>query len=383
MNLFSIFYMHKEGGFTRRLYSLYITLAQEGHSLYYLSSEKLPVEHENIKPLIWPSLKTRKKGGIFWVFFIIYCLINSGRVIKHHRIDKIITFSPFYTFLCAFPIMLRRVTAITFIRADNMLHSKNILRNIFFYFADRFGIKISQKIVVNSLKLKRIYQDRYRIQEQMICLLPNNIPKTFNIKPSERTMIRHSLELRSGDFLISTSGVFNPGKNFGYLIEVLKMLNDKGIKLVIIGDELVPNGERNRLEKLRRQLRLEENVTFSGWKNDPCTLIASSDLFIFPSRFEGSPNSLLEALGCGVPCLGSNIDEIAEILFYDELLFPLNDIDHLVNKINKLRSDFEYYQRLNKLTRQCSKRYLFDWDREVKMIIAGESNRIRFPCVSQ
>jgi glycosyltransferase involved in cell wall biosynthesis len=116
---------------------------------------------------------------------------------------------------------------------------------------------------------------------------------------------------------------------------------------------------------------LQDQVIFCGWQESPARFIACSDLYVYPSRYEGSPNSLLEALGCMVPCLGSRIEEIAEILKYDELLFSLEDESMLAEKILKAVCDPVYYEHIKKLSMDCSESFLFDWGSEtIKKIMS-------------
>ncbi|MEW6380229.1 MAG: glycosyltransferase family 4 protein [bacterium] len=375
MAILSIFYKHKEGGFTRRLYSLYRALAQEGHDLYYLSSEELPVIHQHIKPCLVSSPLTGKGNKPFWLYFIFGSLLASYRITKKHHVRTIVNFGPFYTFLCLVPIKLRRIPAITFVRADNMKHSRNAVRNLFFYGLDWAGIRISHKVVFNSHTLIKTYQARYGIPEDKIHFIPNNITGRYSISQEAKQDIRQSMGVHSREFLVSTAGVFNPGKNFSYLIEAMEALHRYGIKLLIIGDEVVPNGERIRLKNLTHRLGLDRSVIFCGWQSDPSALVASSDAFVFPSRFEGSPNALLEALGCGVACLGARIDEIAEVLHYEELLFPLDHHEVLVGKIKRLRFDAAFRRRVAILSQKRCEHFLFDWEQEVLKIIDQDGGR--------
>ncbi|MEW5804259.1 MAG: glycosyltransferase, partial [bacterium] len=189
-----------------------------------------------------------------------------------------------------------------------------------------------------------------------------------------RSAFRQLLGVYPKEFLLSTSGTFNRGKNFGYLIEAMSALHKDGIKLLIIGDEVAPNGESSRLKSLTHQLGLDNVIIFTGWQSDPSPFVASSDVYVFPSRFEGSPNALLEALGCGVPCLGTEIDEITEVLRYEDLLFPLDCHEVLVNKIKRLRFDADFYQRARMLSHERCNHFLFDWEQEiVKMVTSGDT----------
>jgi glycosyltransferase involved in cell wall biosynthesis len=92
--------------------------------------------------------------------------------------------------------------------------------------------------------------------------------------------------------------------------------------------------------------------------------IASSDLFVFPSRFEGSPNALLEALSCGIPCLGSDIKEIREILSYPDLLFSLENEKELCSTIMRAVTGENFYEKLRTMSKERCSAYIFDWNKK-------------------
>ena len=87
------------------------------------------------------------------------------------------------------------------------------------------------------------------------------------------------------------------------------LLKNRGIdfELRIIGRVLF--WERNWFSNLCRRFDLGDRVVHLGQveHNEMLTLYQSSVLFVFPSRFEGSPRSVREALSCGVPCVLSDI----------------------------------------------------------------------------
>jgi glycosyltransferase involved in cell wall biosynthesis len=75
-----------------------------------------------------------------------------------------------------------------------------------------------------------------------------------------------------------------------------------GARLVIMGE-----GElRGYLEGLASGLGLSESVFLPGFVPNPFAVIARSDVFVFPSLWEGFPNALVEAMACGVPVLASD-----------------------------------------------------------------------------
>ncbi|WP_454885322.1 glycosyltransferase [Sphingomonas oryzagri] len=85
-------------------------------------------------------------------------------------------------------------------------------------------------------------------------------------------------------------------KNVALALRTLAELPDD-MTLTIVGD----GPERPRLEALARRLRLRGRVIFTGHVPDIAPYLADGDLFLLPSRFEGYPAVLIEALAAGLP----------------------------------------------------------------------------------
>ena len=112
---------------------------------------------------------------------------------------------------------------------------------------------------------------------------------------------RTELGLRSEDFAVLTIGDINANKNHVVLIRALALL-PQNVKLIIAGE-----GElRGELENLSRKLGVANRVMFLGFRGDVPALLEACDLFCLPSKREGLPVSLIEALACGVPALSSS-----------------------------------------------------------------------------
>ena len=109
-------------------------------------------------------------------------------------------------------------------------------------------------------------------------------------------------------------GRLAPQKGFDWLLENVNAWMTpeiaKSWELWIVGD----GPERERLEGILREKGLGNNVYLAGWRCDVSDLLAESDLFLLPSRWEGMPNALLEAAASGLPTLCANVEGVAEIL---------------------------------------------------------------------
>ena len=147
-------------------------------------------------------------------------------------------------------------------------------------------------------------------------------------------------------------------KGFDRLIDAFSRI--KGFnewKLVLVGDGPV----RGELEQLASKLGVSERVVFLGMRKDVDRLLAESKIFVMPSRYEGFPNALCEAMASPLPCIAFDSVPTENLITnnQDGLVVNDNDIDGLSVAIMKLMNDeslrimlstnaFEIRHRLNK-----------------------------------
>jgi glycosyltransferase involved in cell wall biosynthesis len=75
-----------------------------------------------------------------------------------------------------------------------------------------------------------------------------------------------------------------------------------GWSITLVGD----GPERTALENQALSLGISEVVSFAGFRTDPLTFMQQAAIFALPSRFEGMPNALLEAMAAGLPSVVSD-----------------------------------------------------------------------------
>lgn len=134
--------------------------------------------------------------------------------------------------------------------------------------------------------------------------------------------------------------------------------------------------ERCNLTRLISKHNLENKVFLPGAVKNVQEKFVKADLFVFPSRFEGFPNALCEAMAVGLPVIASdcsgNIDVIDDGV--NGRLFPVGDVDRLVELIRELLEDSEQRQRLaaeaRKITDQFSESKIYQmWNNIIQEII--------------
>ena len=146
------------------------------------------------------------------------------------------------------------------------------------------------------------------------CTIINNGVDTeaLRTRATDRESYRKDLGL-SDDPVFGHVARFIPVKNHEFLIEVFaEVVRRSGnAKLLLLGD----GPDRQKIESLVNQLKLEKNVCFLGVREDVPELLAAMDVLIFPSKKEGLPVSVIEAQAVGLPVLLSNgVTEAAAIL---------------------------------------------------------------------
>jgi glycosyltransferase involved in cell wall biosynthesis len=132
-------------------------------------------------------------------------------------------------------------------------------------------------------------------------------------------------------------------------MKALKILNDSSIQLTIVGKN--DNSYGVSLQKLSKNLQLQNQISFVGKQIDVRPYIADSDLYIIPTldegRKEGMPMALVEAMSMGIPILGSNITGIKFVLKqFPDLLFKASDPYALATHIKQIQS-LSFEERLD------------------------------------
>jgi glycosyltransferase involved in cell wall biosynthesis len=122
-------------------------------------------------------------------------------------------------------------------------------------------------------------------------------------------------------------GSLKPLKNFEYLLEIFEHLKGQEIYLDIYGE-----GTRLAYEDTIKSRGLK--VRMMGRNDNMAAVYPDYDLFIMPSRYEGFPLSLFEAMASGIPLLLSDIAPLRSIVKDHALYFSLDDVQGTVNTIS-------------------------------------------------
>ena len=111
---------------------------------------------------------------------------------------------------------------------------------------------------------------------------------------------------------------------------------------------------RAELQEEAISLGVIEKVKFLGIRHDIPVLLSLADLFVFPSRFEGMPNAVLEAMSHGLPVIATAVQGVDEIIRDGEngLLVPVEDPIMLSDAILRLLKNPDERRRLGSAARE-------------------------------
>ena len=100
-------------------------------------------------------------------------------------------------------------------------------------------------------------------------------------------------------------GRFNEQKNHKFLVDIFEKIKEENKNAILL---LVGKGNlENEIKKQVEELNLNDSVIFLGIRKDIPQLLMAMDIFVFPSLYEGMPNTVIEAQATGLKCIISDI----------------------------------------------------------------------------
>jgi glycosyltransferase involved in cell wall biosynthesis len=157
---------------------------------------------------------------------------------------------------------------------------------------------------------------------------------------------------------LAAMGRLSHEKGFDLLIDAFAQIagDHPDVDLKIIGE----GPYRARLEEQASRHHLETRVQVLGWLDRPASVLHAGLLFVLPSRWEGFPNSLLEAMACGLPAVGFACDSgPTEIVRHelDGLLVAPEDVSALAAAIDRLLHDPAQRRQMGRMAREVVQRF--------------------------
>jgi len=179
------------------------------------------------------------------------------------------------------------------------------------------------------------------------------VPQTLEKKKELRKQYGYSED----DFILIYVAEMSYRKHQDLLIKVVNVLKDKipNIKLLLVGD----GGLIEDYKRQVRNLSLENNIYFLGYRKDVPNLMTLADVAVSSSRQEGLPVNVMEAMAIGLPLVVTDCRGNRDLVINGKngFVVALDDVDTFADAIEKLYSSEELRTRFGHTNMQMIKKY--------------------------
>lgn len=154
--------------------------------------------------------------------------------------------------------------------------------------------------------------------------------------------IQQELGFDQSHIIIASVGHAVPVKGWDVAIKAFVQVHKQipNARMVLVGGRTSLE-YYNQLTGLIKQYEMEENIKFTGKRDDIPQILKESDVFILPSRSEGLGLALIEAMAAGLPCVAARVGGVPEVIDHGEngLLFERESVEELTRHLVRLIED--------------------------------------------
>ena len=309
--------------FTSKNFNIHVVLPEKGKLDDYLNKKDITVSYHELGVL-------RKKylnplGLINRLVTNLKAIKFLSKYIKDHSIDLVYTNTS--TILCGGIAAKKNGIPSLF-----HIHEIPTGNKLYEFFSGKIINRYSSKVLTVSNSVK---------QHWLKYIDDKKIERIYNGIVFKKTDSLVELERDQEDFVITNVARIIPYKGHGYLIDIADELIKKSpkFKFLIVGDTLSSYVfyEKSVKQKVK-DLGLENNIKFLGFRNDVSSILKQSDLFIHPAIApDPLPTVLFESLYNDLPSVATNLGGAIEILDNGNngLLIPYNYPKKAANLINE------------------------------------------------
>jgi len=190
------------------------------------------------------------------------------------------------------------------------------------------SLRVDAHVAVGQACGRRM-EDFYALGRHSVISIPNGVPDVDPLGTIASGLKRD----KENEFTVGSIGRLDPMKGHDLLLRAIAQVEDS--HLTIVGD----GAYRENLEHLARQLGIGDRLTLTGWVDHPRRYLPTFDVVAQPSRSEGFPLTIVEAMLAARPIIATRVGSVAEAITPNEtgLLIEKDDVDSLAAALRYLR----------------------------------------------
>lgn len=242
----------------------------------------------------------------------------------------------------------------------NLIFDKRNILNILI----NKGLRRANLIITPSQSTKIDLVKMLNISPEKIAIVPNGVDhKLFKVR--DRDYARQKLNLDPKIKIVLNVGSEIKRKNLDILFRSFKLLRDqdKNTLLIRVG---IPTTKSLRLIKklgIKNKILYIPNLS----EDDLSLLYNASNLFLFPSLYEGFGLPVIEAFASGIPVITSNTSSLPEVTGGAAIEINPSDPVDIANKMYKILNNAKITKKLIKMGIKQSKK--FSWEKSVNLLV--------------
>lgn len=168
----------------------------------------------------------------------------------------------------------------------------------------------------------------------------------------EKALFCETYQIPPDACVLLSVGELNEGKNHRMVIDALGKMQRKDLYYLVCGQGRL----RERLRRQARRLGVESRLRLPGYQEHMAWIYQNADIFVFPSKREGMPAALMEAMAAGLPCVASDIRGNRELISH-EFSFSFKQPDKLAETLRLLADHAQLRQKCGRHNQQTIKSY--------------------------
>lgn len=318
-------------------------LAERGHEIHFITSS-MPFRLNRMVPNIFFHQVEVNSYSVFqYAPYDIALASKMAEVVQKENLDILHVHYAIPHAVCA---VLARDMAAQNVGIVTTLHGTDI--SVLGYDSSltgaiRYGIEKSDVVTAVSNSLK---EETYQLIQpsQTIETIYNFVDEREYV-PSKSTNVKSYFNIHDDEKVVIHVSNFRKVKHVEDVVSSFAYIRkEMPSKLLLVGD----GPEMNNIIKQVDSLGLQNDVLFLGKQNNVSELYSISDLKLLLSEKEAFGLVLLEAMACGVPCIGTNVGGIPEVIDHGEngYIVPLNDVEAVACNALKILKNNDLHKRM-------------------------------------